>query len=119
MVNRGQAFVYRKYLAACDGTAYLAAESQAQHHKRGVWIVPGGIEKPWEWRHGTKTTASAGSTLDTGGLALSNGSAPSMPHHYRCKEIGSFARAQELLKEGHNYLDRNGDGIACKSLKKG
>jgi len=37
----------------------------------------------------------------------------------KCKEIGSYARAQELLREGHSYLDRSGDGIACKSLRKG
>jgi len=37
----------------------------------------------------------------------------------KCKEIGSYARAQELLRAGHSYLDRNGDGIACKSLRKG
>jgi hypothetical protein len=35
------------------------------------------------------------------------------------RQIGSYARAQELLREGHSYLDRNGDGIACKSLRKG
>jgi hypothetical protein len=41
-------------------------------------------------------------------------------NRYKCKEIGSYARAQELLREeGHTYLDRNGDGIACKSLRKG
>jgi endonuclease YncB( thermonuclease family) len=34
MVSNGQAFAYRKYLAACDGTAYLAAENQVQHLKR-------------------------------------------------------------------------------------
>jgi hypothetical protein len=32
---------------------------------------------------------------------------------YRCKEIGSYARAQELLRQGHTYLDSNGDGEAC------
>jgi hypothetical protein len=37
----------------------------------------------------------------------------------KCKEIGSYARAQELLRAGHSYLDRSGDGIACKSLRKG
>jgi endonuclease YncB( thermonuclease family) len=26
---------------------------------------------------------------------------------YSCKEIGSYARAQELLRQGHTYLDRN------------
>jgi hypothetical protein len=36
---------------------------------------------------------------------------------YRCKEIGSFAKAQELLRQGHTYLDRDGDGVACQSLR--
>jgi hypothetical protein len=36
---------------------------------------------------------------------------------YRCKEIGSYARAQELLRQGHTYLDSNGDGEACESLR--
>ncbi|PZV20081.1 MAG: hypothetical protein DCF18_14720 [Cyanobium sp.] len=35
----------------------------------------------------------------------------------RCGEIGSFARAQELLRKGHTYLDGNGDGEACESLR--
>ena len=29
----------------------------------------------------------------------------------------TVARAQELLREGHTYLDRDGDGEACESLK--
>jgi Excalibur calcium-binding domain len=36
---------------------------------------------------------------------------------YRCKQIGSWAKAQELLKQGHSYLDGDGDGEACESLK--
>ncbi|MEA5414372.1 excalibur calcium-binding domain-containing protein [Synechococcus sp. BA-132 BA5] len=35
---------------------------------------------------------------------------------YRCGEIGSFARAQELLRQGHTYLDGNRDGVACENL---
>ena len=119
MVSSGEAFAYRRYLAACDGGAYLAAEAQAKQQKRGFWSVPGGIEKPWDWRHGTKSTPSAGSNPASGRLGSSSGSAPSIAHYYRCKEIGSYARAQELLREGHTYLDRNRDGIACKSLRKG
>ena len=34
-----------------------------------------------------------------------------------CKQIGSFAQAQELLRQGHSYLDRNGDGVACEGLR--
>jgi hypothetical protein len=38
-------------------------------------------------------------------------------HHYTCKEIGKYATAQQLLCQGDTYLDRNGDKIACMSLK--
>jgi hypothetical protein len=34
-----------------------------------------------------------------------------------CRQIRSFTRAQELLRQGHNYLDRDGDGVACESLR--
>ncbi len=34
-----------------------------------------------------------------------------------CKQIGSYAQAQELLRQGHSYLDRNGDGVACEGLR--
>jgi hypothetical protein len=34
-----------------------------------------------------------------------------------CWKIGCFARAQELLRQGHTYLDKNGDGVACESLR--
>ena len=39
------------------------------------------------------------------------------PRRYRCKDIGSWRQAQELLAEGHRYLDGDGDGEACESLK--
>lgn len=32
-------------------------------------------------------------------------------------EIGSYARAQELLRQGHGYLDGDGEGEACESLR--
>ena len=34
-----------------------------------------------------------------------------------CRQIGSFTRAQELLRQGHTYLDKKGDGVACESLR--
>ena len=38
-------------------------------------------------------------------------------HRYRCREIGSYARAQELLRQGHTDLDGNGNEEACESLR--
>ena len=54
MVRSGRAFAYRNYLSACDGSAYLGAEAAAQRHWVGVWAVPGGIQRPWDWRKGTR-----------------------------------------------------------------
>ena len=59
MVSSGQAFAYRKYLSACDGSAYLGAEAAAQRQRVGVWAVPRGIQRPWDWRHGTRRPGQA------------------------------------------------------------
>jgi endonuclease YncB( thermonuclease family) len=52
LVEDGQAFVYAKYLGQCDAREYLDAEYRARRHRFGIWRVPGGIERPWLFRHG-------------------------------------------------------------------
>jgi endonuclease YncB( thermonuclease family) len=52
LVEDGQAFVYPKYLRHCDAREYLNAEYRASRHRFGIWRVPGGIERPWMFRHG-------------------------------------------------------------------
>ena len=120
MVQSGQAFVYRQYLGRCDRGAYLAAERQAQAQRLGVWAVPGGITRPWDFRHGGAGQRSAGAVPASGpsSAPLPSPQAP-QPSGAKttCKQIGSFARAQELLRQGHSYLDRNGDGVACEGLR--
>ena len=120
MVQSGQAFVYRQYLGRCDRGAYLAAERQAQAQRLGVWAVPGGITRPWDFRHGGAGQLSAGANS----AAATSSAPPSSSQAVQpsggkitCKQIGSFARAQELLRQGHSYLDRNGDGVACEGLR--
>ncbi len=54
MVRRGQAFAYRQYLSNCNPTAYLGAERGAEVDRLGVWSVPGGIQRPWDFRHGRR-----------------------------------------------------------------
>lgn len=49
MVSLGQAFAYRRYLAGCPST-YLRAEGIARRRGLGVWLQPGGIERPWDHR---------------------------------------------------------------------
>ena len=122
MVASGNAFAYRKYLSACNGQAYLAAERSAESRRLGVWAVSGGIQRPWDWRHGGKA-AGAGSVANwsiSAPVSSSNDrqvSAPASGSRYTCRQIGNYAKAQELLKQGHTYLDRDGDGMACESLR--
>jgi endonuclease YncB( thermonuclease family) len=105
MVEDGQAFAYRRYLSGCDAREYLDAEFRASRHRYGVWQVEGGITRPWDFRRGRTAVVIPDGTTPGG-------------RRYRCKEIGSYARAQELLRQGHTYLDSNGDGEACESLRR-
>jgi endonuclease YncB( thermonuclease family) len=120
MVQSGQAFVYRQYLGRCDRGAYLAAERQAQAQRLGVWAVPGGMTRPWDFRHRGAGHRNAGAVpAEAFSSAPANKPQSAQPSgaKFTCKQIGSFARAQELLQQGHSYLDRNGDGVACESLR--
>ena len=121
MVSSGKAFAYRKYLGACDGSAYLGAEAATQRQRVVVWAVPGGIQRQWDWRKGTRPpdASTAAPFLSAVGSAPP-AVAPAGGYSGRkltCREIGSYARAQELLRQGHTYLDRDGDGVACESLR--
>ena len=51
------------------------------------------------------------------GFTSSSSSAGSQAKKWRCDDVGSWERAQELLKEGHSYLDRDKDGEACEALR--
>jgi endonuclease YncB( thermonuclease family) len=104
LVEDGQAFAYRQYLGGCDAKEYLDAEYRASRRRTGVWKEPGGITRPWDFHRGRRAAAIPDGTTPDG-------------RRYRCKEIGSYARAQELLRQGHTYLDSNSDGEACESLR--
>lgn len=121
MVSSGAAFAYRKYLSGCDRPAYLGAEAAAGRQRIGVWAVPGGIQRPWEWRKGTRQpAASTAAPFVPAAGAGAPAAAPAGGYtggKLTCRQIGSYARAQELLRQGHTYLDRNGDGVACESLR--
>jgi endonuclease YncB( thermonuclease family) len=104
MVEDGQAFAYRQYLGGCNAKEYLDAEHRASRHRYGVWQVEGGIIRPWDFRRSPR------------GRSISDGTTPG-GRRYRCSEIGAYDRAQELLRQGHSYLDGNGDGEACESLR--
>jgi endonuclease YncB( thermonuclease family) len=104
MVEDGQAFAYRQYLSGCNAKEYLDAEYRASRRRYGVWQVEGGITRPWDFRRGRRSAVIPDGTTPGG-------------RRYRCSEISSYAKAQELLRQGHSYLDGNGDGEACESLR--
>jgi hypothetical protein len=67
----------------------------------------------WDWHHATPgpgqaAAPSAAPSVNAGGHS---------GRKLTCRQIGSYARAQELLKQGHSYLDKNGDWVACKSVR--
>ena len=66
--------------------------------------MKGGITRPWDFRRGRRSAVIPDGTTPGG-------------QRYRCSEISSYAKAQELLRQGHSYLDGNGDGEACESLR--
>jgi hypothetical protein len=102
MVEDGQTFAYGRSISGCDAKESLDAEFRASRHRYGVWQVEG-ITRPWEFRRRrTAAVIPDGTTL--GG------------RRSRCKEIGSTARAQELLRQGRPDLDSNGDREAYESL---
>ena len=105
MVEDGQAFAYRQHLGGCNAKGYLDAEVRASRHRYGVWQVEGGITRPWDFRRGGRSATVIPDGTTPGG------------RRYRCSEISSYAKAQELLRQGHSYLDGNGDGEACESLR--
>jgi endonuclease YncB( thermonuclease family) len=104
LVEDGLAFAYRQYLGSCNAKEYLDAEHRASRRRFGVWQVPGGITRPWDFRRGRRAAVIPDGTTPGG-------------RRYRCNEIDSYARAQELLRQGHTYLDSNSDGEACESLR--
>jgi len=103
LVASGAAFVYWQYIQGCDRQTYSRLETEARLRGLGVWGVSGGVQRPWEYRSRQRKPSSSSS-------------APS-GRRYTCKQIGSYAQSQVLLRQGHSYLDGDGDGEACEGLK--
>ena len=60
MVEDGMAFADRKYLGQCDAKEYLDAEFRAFRSRYGVWQLPGGTTRPWDFRCGRTSGRSTG-----------------------------------------------------------
>jgi endonuclease YncB( thermonuclease family) len=103
LVASGVAFVYWQYIAGCDRQTYGRLETEARLKRLGIWGISGGLTRPWDYRSGQRKPSSS-SNAPTG-------------RRYTCSQIGSYAQAQVLLRQGHRYLDGDGDGEACEGLK--
>jgi endonuclease YncB( thermonuclease family) len=103
LVASGGAFVYWQYIQGCDRQTYGRLETEARLKGVGVWGVSGGVQRPWDYRSRQRNPSSS--------------SAAPSGRRYTCKQIGSYAEAQVLLRQGHTYLDGDGDGEACEALK--
>ena len=55
LVAAGAAFVYWQYIEGCDRETYSRLENEARLKSLGVWAVPGGIQRPWDFRRGRKS----------------------------------------------------------------
>ena len=103
LVGSGNAFVYWQYIQGCDRQTYSRLETEARLKGLGVWGVKGGVLRPWDYRSKQRQPSSS-SFIPSG-------------QKYTCSQIGSYDRAQVLLQQGHSYLDRDGDGVACEGLR--
>ena len=84
LVKSGNAFVYWQSIKGCDRQTYSRLETYARLGGIGVWSVPGGIQRPWDYRQ-SKQSNSKGK-------------------RYRCKDISSWNAAQELLRQAHSSI---------------
>ena len=50
LVAAGAAFVYWQYIDGCDRETYSRLENEARLKSLGIWHVPGGIQRPWDYR---------------------------------------------------------------------
>ncbi len=103
LVASGVAFVYWQTITGCDRQSYGRLETEARLKRLGVWSVNGGLTRPWGYRSNQRKPSSSSS-------------APA-GRRYPCSQIGSYTQAQVLPRQGHRYLDGDGDGEARESLK--
>ena len=78
-----------------------------------MWAGPGGIKRPWDWRHGTRRPGQA-ATPSTAPSASAGG--------YRGRKLTCWKDLQLCSRSGAaearpRLIGQNGDGVACESLR--
>ena len=56
LVAAGAAFVYWQYIEGCDRETYSRLENEARLKSLGIWHLPGGIQRPWDYRRAITNT---------------------------------------------------------------
>lgn len=101
MVRSGHALAYRRY-----SSDYVGAEAEARSSGAGMWR--GDFVSPWDWRRGERLTPSR-----------LRATAPEEDRD--CSDFTSWEEAQAFFEQSGpgdpHGLDRDGNGIACQSLR--
>jgi micrococcal nuclease len=127
LVQEGQAAVYRQYLSGCPELRerLLSAEASAKSRRLGFWAQANPM-MPWDFRRSrpkvqsisTPQSAKPRSNPSTSRLPESK---PVPTRDYNCSDFKTQAEAQNVFNAypGDPFkLDRDGDGIACESLRR-
>ncbi len=120
LVQQGNAFAYRQYLKQCDEWVYLDREKLAERYRLGIWNPARGIQRPWDFRtarRGAQSQPAARPQRPVNLTIINGGAPPSSGRRWYCRNVDSWEHAQQLLREGHTYLDGDGDGEACEALR--
>jgi len=80
LLEDGQAFAYRRYLNQCNAKEYLDAEYRASRHRYGVWLVPGGITRPWDFRRLRRSGGRVSQASSSARAASATGTWPIVQH---------------------------------------
>jgi micrococcal nuclease len=125
LVQEGQAVVYRQYLSGCPELRdrLLAAEASAKSRRLGLWAQANPV-MPWDYRrsHSSQSNATSQSQKPkSNSLPLRSPVPKPLPtRDYNCSDFKTQAEAQQMFDAypGDPFrLDRDGDGVACESLK--
>ena len=94
LVAAGAAFVYWHYIEGCDRETYSRLENEARLKSFGVWAVPGGIQRPWDYRSGRR---SSGSAPNRGRFGLS-------PPHWSLQKASELEKGPDLIPDATKWL---------------
>ena len=108
-VKQGMAWFYVQY---GKDSAYRNAEASARSNRIGLWSEPNPVP-PWEFRHGSKSSAAKQTVVTTGSTAVSGNCGAKR----YCKEMSSCEEAKYYLQQcGVKTIDGDGDGVPCEKL---